>query len=553
MEKACARCKNEFSIDSDELSFYEKMSVPVPNVCPDCRFKMRAVWRNEMSLYTGRKCGLCDKSIVTMYNPKSPYIVYCNECYRGDSWDPRSYAKDYDFNRPFFEQLGELFLQVPKNTLFHATGVGSFVNSDFTNCSGGLKNCYLSANCTGVEDGMYSRGITYSTEVLDSYFGAKIEKAYESINTQKSSGIVFCQNINGCVDSYFLLNCSGCTDCFGCVNLRNKSNCFLNEQLSREEYKKRISEIVGSHEKLSEFKKEFENFALKFPRRENNNLNVVDSIGDYLTDCKNLKYSFEIMNGEESRWNFSSRDIKDSFGTIGYGIKSEMLLEVTSTGCSSRVIGSCMCEVSQNIEYCVSCVSTKNLIGCDSLKNAEYCILNKQYEKEEYEKIRAHIVKELTNLGIYGLMMPPELAPFAYNETIGQDNMPMTKEEALAQGFRWEDDIQMTKGKETMLPENIPDHIRDMSDDIVKEILKCEGCERNYKITDQELFFYRKMILPIPRKCFYCRHKNRIERRGPYKFWKRNCSHCEKEITTNYAPERPEIVYCESCYQREVI
>jgi hypothetical protein len=40
-------------------------------------------------------------------------------------------------------------------------------------------------------------------------------------------------------------------------------------------------------------------------------------------------------------------------------------------------------------------------------------------------------------------MMPPELAPFAYNETIAQDNMPLTKEEALARGFRWEEIVEV--------------------------------------------------------------------------------------------------------------
>jgi hypothetical protein len=179
--------------------------------------------------------------------------------------------------------------------------------------------------------------------------------------------------------------------------------------------------------------------------------------------------------------------------------------------------------------------------------------LNKEYSKEEYEKLREHIVRELTDAGTLGLMIPPELSPFAYNECMGQDNMPLTKEEAITQGYRWEDDIQMTKGKETLLPENIPDHINDVSESITKEILRCVGCERNYRITEPELLFYKKMILPIPRQCFYCRHQDRIRRRGPYQFWERECALCHKHITTTYAPDRPEIVYCEECYQREVI
>ena len=67
-----------------------------------------------------------------------------------------------------------------------------------------------------------------------------------------------------------------------------------------------------------------------------------------------------------------------------------------------------------------------------------------------------------------------------------------------------------------------------------------------------ELSFYKKMIIPIPRKCFFCRHKDRIIRRGPYKFWNRSCAKCQKGINTNYAPDRPEIVYCEDCFKKEV-
>jgi len=192
-------------------------------------------------------------------------------------------------------------------------------------------------------------------------------------------------------------------------------------------------------------------------------------------------------------------------------------------------------------------------IGCDGFKNAEYCILNKQYSKEEYDKLKEHIVMELTEKGLYGLMMPPELCPFAYNETIAQDNMPLTKEEALAQGFRWEDDIQKTEGKETLLPENIPDHINEVKDSITNEILKCISCERNYKITTQELLFYRKMTLPIPRKCFFCRHKDRIMRRGPFKFFVRKCDNCGKDCNTNLTKEIAPIMYCERCYQSEII
>ena len=118
--------------------------------------------------------------------------------------------------------------------------------------------------------------------------------------------------------------------------------------------------------------------------------------------------------------------------------------------------------------------------------------------------------------------------------------------------MRWEEDIQKTEGRETMKLEEIPDNIQDVADSITQEVLSCTSCNRNYKITEQELVFYKKINIPVPRKCFYCRHQDRIVRRGPYKFWDRKCAKCEKGITTNYSPDRPEIVYCEKCYQQEV-
>ncbi len=549
----CIKCKNDFNLDVDDFSFYEKMDVPAPNVCPDCRFKMRALFRNETTLYSGQKCGLCNKSIVTMYNPKSPYTIYCYDCFYSDKWDPRSYAKDFDFERPFIEQMKEFLISVPKIALYLSLGYGENVNSEYVNMASGCKNCYLVFNTGPAEETLYSRGLRNSMDSSDLYFGFAIDRCYESINIQESNGVTHGQNVVSCVDSHFLLNCSGLINCFGCVNLRNKSNCFLNEQLSKDEYNKRVSEIMGSSERMAQFRKEFDEFALKFPRRENNNLQSVDSTGDYLSECKNVKDSFEILKSEDCRYTFSSKLIKDSIGTIGYGTNCERLLECVAVGYSTNVVGTYGAENCQNILYGFYTSNCNDCVGCDALKNGSFAVFNKEYSKEEYEEIKSHIVSELKDQDLYGLIMPPALAPFAYNETVAQDNFPLTKEEAIKQGFRWEDDIQQTRGKETIHSDDIPDHINDVLDSITHEVLRCDSCERNYRITDAEFLFYRKMKLPIPRICFYCRHQDRILRRGPYKFWDRKCDNCSKDIITNYSPDRPEIVYCESCYQKEVM
>jgi hypothetical protein len=549
----CNKCQQNFTFDKDDFSFYEKMKVPVPNVCPDCRFKIRALWRNEMSLYSGQKCNLCQKNIISMYNPKGGYNVYCYDCWFSNDMDARDYALLYNKEKSFFEQFNQLLKKVPKINLYTSSASGQNINSEFINFAGGCKDCYFCFNTDRGEDVMYSRGARkHCTNSLDLYFTIASNLCYEGVNVSKSSSIIYGQNITSCVDCYFVKNCSGLSNCFGCINLRNKSNCWFNEQLTNEEYKVRINEVLGSYKKFTEARKQFEEFCLKFPNRENNNIKVLNSLGDYLFECNNVKDSFEVSNSENCKYGFSNLDMKDSVGTIGFGKDSELLLETVGVGYSNRVVSSVGVENSQEIFYSFFVKNSKNCIGCDGLKNAEYCILNKQYTKEEYEKLKDHIIKELTDQGVYGLMIPPQLSPFAYNETIAQDNMPLTKEEVIAQGFRWEDNTQMTKGKETIDPEDIPDHINDITDEITKEILRCIECERNYKIMEQELLLYRKMKLPIPRKCFFCRHQDRVKRRGPFKFFKRNCDKCSIETYTNLTKEVAPIMYCEECYKKEV-
>ena len=58
-KRNCQNCKIEFPIESEDFLFYEKMEVPAPTWCPDCRMARRLLWRNLRSLYK-RDCGLAE-------------------------------------------------------------------------------------------------------------------------------------------------------------------------------------------------------------------------------------------------------------------------------------------------------------------------------------------------------------------------------------------------------------------------------------------------------------------------------------------------------------
>jgi len=550
--KQCQNCKEDFTIEPEDFDFYKKFKVPVPNICPLCRFKWRALWRNETTLYN-RKCGATGKGVISMYNPNSPYTVYSIKHWESDEWDPFEYGKNYDKSETFLNQYKELLSAVPKRALFRTNAAGENINSEYINYAGGCKNCYLLFNAGPDEDVSYSRGVRECRECLDIYYGIGNERCYECINIQKCNGVLYSSNVVESIDSWFLENCSNCLNCFGCVNIRNKSYQFFNEQLSKEEYQNQTKDIFGSYEKIEQIKKKFNKHRLAYPMRATHNLKTENSTGDYLTECNNVKDSFEVSRSENCKYAYSSKVTKDSLGITGYGFNSELLLECIGVGYTSNAIGCACLDKSQDVEYSFALENCKNCFGCDGLKNAEYCILNKKYSKEEYLELREYIIKELVEQELYGLCPPPEIAPFAYNETIAQNNFPLTKNEAVAQGYRWEDNIQETFDMETLEPQNIPDNINDVNDSILNEVLKDIENGRNYKIISEELLFYRKMMIPIPRKSFFTRHQERIERRGPYKFWNRQCAKTGKDIITNIAPDRPEIVYADDVWRDEII
>ncbi|MBI4239651.1 hypothetical protein HY620_01530 [Candidatus Uhrbacteria bacterium] len=544
----CVKCRTEYVVMPQNAEFYSKMGVPTPRQCPICRFKQKAVWRNERTLYT-RSCQLCGKNIISMYPQEALYTVYCHGCWYSDKWDAASYAMDYDPSRPFLEQIGELFTRVPRAAT--VTG-GQNTNSDYQNWSGSNKDCYMVFNSGQNEMLMYSRGMRSCRDTIDCYYGVNVERSYSSVNVHDSSGVRWCQNVRSCLDSWFLRDCTGCTNCFGCVNLRYKEYHFFNEPLSKEEYERRVGEIVGSVERIQEMKKKFEEFSASHPFKATHNMKSEDCSGDYIVDSKNCHHSFEIDKNENANYNYFTKTAKDSYDCVGFGYDSELLYETVAVGFSHKVMTSLYVENGTDIAYCANTRASSSCIGCDGLNKSQYCILNKHYSESDYHALRETIITSMKQEGSWGSYFPLSLAPFAYNESIANDYYPMAKKEALAAGFRWNDALPDTRGKETMQLGAIPDHIKDVQESISKEILACAECGKNYKITSKELELYRSFSVPIPRECFNCRHRERLNMRGPMRLFGRQCSICSTTITTSISPTQPLTVLCDACYTTSV-
>jgi hypothetical protein len=207
-----------------------------------------------------------------------------------------------------------------------------------------------------------------------------------------------------------------------------------------------------------------------------------------------------------------------------------------------------------DVYYSDNCYSCHNIFACAGLRNAEYCILNKQYAKEEYEALLPKLVAHMKSTSEWGQFFPREISPFAYNESIVNEYYPLTKEQALTAGYRWEDDIPMTVGSPTKTYADLPKDPAQYSPDLVKETLACKRCKRNYRLTPQEIDFYKKMKLDLPAECFNCRHQQRMDSRNRRELWPGKCAQCEVEFMTSYSPDQHKQykIFCETCYLKTI-
>src|ERR1700733_15252523 len=94
--KSCQNCKKSFPIEPEEFAFYEKMKVPPPTFCSECRMIRRFLFRNEHFLFKN-KDAISGNEIFAGFPSHSPYKIYTHAYWWSDAWDPMEYEKDYDF------------------------------------------------------------------------------------------------------------------------------------------------------------------------------------------------------------------------------------------------------------------------------------------------------------------------------------------------------------------------------------------------------------------------------------------------------------------------
>jgi len=545
MDKKCSKCGADFEVAKEDLDFYAKMSlifdgkkfqIPAPEMCPECRMKLRMLFRNESSLYH-RKCSKTGQKIIAMYDENVPFPVYSPKEWFGDSWDARDYGQDFDFSRGFFEQFIELRNKVPHLSLISSNNQ----NCDFCNIVGECKDSYLIYGSVYCENCLYGSPFK-CRKCVDSLVLRDSELCLECVDSEKLYNCVHCQNCSNSHDLKFCDAVHNCADCFACVNLSHKQYCIFNEQYTKEEYEGHLAKLDLKKEgMLKMVMAKLKELKMELPQRYYIGTNNEDVSGNYIFNSKNCHESYGLGECRDVKYSYQLLKLDDA-QDVNNGEYGELIYDVMAL--FNTVSRSAFCyfiwDQIDSLYYCGMCnKNVRDCFGCIGLKHAQYCIFNKQYSKEEYEKIVAKIIEHMMRpvkagqAGEWGQFFPASVSTFAYNESVASEYYPMTKEQAMKAGFSW---------KEMEGSENAG----------ATDAVICEVTGKPFRIIPQEKAMYEKFGLPLPKRSPKQRHIDRIKMRNPMRLWERKCDHCGVMMKTSFSPERKEKVYCEKCYREAV-
>lgn len=541
----------------------------------------RFVFRNDRLLF-GNKDVITGKDVLSGMPPQSSLKIYETKYWLSDAWDPMDYGREYDFSRPFLEQFRELMYNVP----WQSRSYLEVTDADYCNNIGWSKNCYLCFNCGNLENCAYAISVDSARESFDVTSAKDVELCYENFDLENCYRVFYSNYCIECRDVWFSRDLTGCSNCFGCVNLRGKQYYIFNRPYSKEAYFKELEKLdLGSHAKVRKLAEEAENFWNKFPYRFQRGWRSINVSGDLVYHSKNAHSSYNTYGLEDSKYCQNIWDkVSDSYdlSEVGWCERSYEFSEGGVDG-SANVKFSWNCwPAVHDIEYSTNCRSSANLFGCVGLRKKSYCILNRQYSKEDFQSLREKIVRHMDEMPYrdaqgrtyrYGEFFPPEFSPLAYNETIAEEFFPLKREEAEEGGYVWREE-KVGKHSITTKAGNLPDNIGYVEEKIKEEVLGCVSCEKAYRIIPMEFDFYKKIGIPLPRSCPSCRYLKRLQYRNPPVFYKGKCrcageadrsriyknsmehSHgfnpCLNEFQTSHNSDHMEIVYCEECYQNEI-
>ncbi len=546
--KTCEHCKKEFKITNRELDQYKQVNLLIPDICVFCR------WRQHFAFWPFGKfrkgvSALSGESLITILPENARYPIYTSKEWWSDKWDATKYGQDYDSTKPFFDQLKELQGKVPRP---HQQGTNS-VNSEWSDDAWDSKNCYLSRSVANAENIMYGYRAIGAKNSIDVSHVYTLDKCYACTYCFNSYDLIFSFNCHDCLSSTFLFDCRNCSDCFMSFNLRGKKFNIRNKQYTKEEYEEEMKNVdLGSNENLENLKTEYKRMLKENAvHKEHFNSKTSNSVGCFMANCNNCINVFSWEDSENCTNCLRGLKSKDCIDLTGNWI---MELSGNNSCCTNGydVRYSIWCDNIRYSEYLDQCLECEYCFGSVGLKKKKYYILNKQYTKEEYEKLRQKIISDMKLNGEYGKFPPYSMGLCDFTLSTGMIYASDTTRELIeSQGGIWDSHTEViVEGKSAS---ELPDHIKNTDDSVIKTALICPVTSWRFNIAEEELRFLRNKNIALPRVHFDVRTKERMKSLSVTSSNPGTCCFCKKNINAYYPLEWGyKNIACEECYIKNI-
>ena len=516
LKQVCKVTGHSFNVSEAELEFLRRVaelnpqlglaSLPPPSIYPTQITRQICCFGNAVNLFK-TESAISGKSQLSRYNPAFGYHVSTIDEFWSDV-DNTKHGMSYDFSRPFFEQWNELMHKAYLLPL----GNARVENSDFANGARDIKNCYLIFAASQCEDCLYCLGVFNSNDLIDCVGANQCQFCYSCADIENCYECQHCRDSYNCSTCISCIDCRSCNNCIGCVGLTSAEYCIYNEKVSKVQFDQFIAKTkLGSFHGRSEFLKTSKQFQSSYPHSVNRIINCEDCSGAYLFDSQNLFHCYHATGSRDCGYMCTAMNSNDCW--YGYAFGSDLQYQAANYNSYNSHFsylvfdGKTCCYSFLLFNGCTDC------FGCVGLKKNSYCILNKQYSKNEYFELLPRIVAHMQSTGEWGEYFPLKYSPHSYQESWVEDyHEAIAEPELIRRGFRMVPVPISVAPYGALSAQDIPDLIDEVNvDSILTKALICNESGQGYSLQRKELAFYKKFNIPLPRQNWRLRIKRLTE------------------------------------------
>ncbi|MEK9131094.1 MAG: hypothetical protein AAB429_03190 [Patescibacteria group bacterium] len=542
----------KWMMTEEEIGWYKKFGAPPSMYSPLTRMKWLSAFRTSFEIFWN-KHAFTGEPILSYVHPDIQIpIVSDQEWHDLDVGATPEYQREIDLARPVLEQCRDLVHVVPMGArrewknIVNTIGVGMW----------DVEDCYIVFSTVRAKRAMYTYYCLENCEdIVQGTFVMTSQNCFGCTRIDRCHSCNFALESRDCINCSFIFDCRNCEDCFGATNLRNKKYVLFNEQLTKEEYQKRMTEVdLSSTREFETWKQEFSRLVSeKTIWPENFSVSVQDCIGEGMMDSLNA--SGFLMD--------KAKDIKDGWIIFDSEHLESVVISYNSQDCYNTAVAlsahnikfSFIADHSSDVEYCFNCRNVEHCFGCVGLNRKSYCIFNKQYTQEEYWSKLDEVKCAMLDRGEYGKFFPAALSALGVKYGFNYVVAPFSADELIKIGGRDDDPIAGMRfapydvNAPTSNIDDVPDRIADVGDEwIGKQFFDAEA-NRRFSVNAAELAYRKEHGYPFPRCHYTARLKDLVAScNGPLQE-KAACAKCQKEIMTSQSTVYPKrMIYCKPCY-----